>query len=69
MYEVTTGKDSKKEGETILRCLEKARVISIEKREDGLFYIYELCDIYYEAGLSKEQMIVLAGEIRNIAEQ
>jgi len=57
----------KGKGDTILEALVDAEVFEIEKEEDGDFYISELCDNYYGANLTKEQLIDLGNELIALA--
>ena len=58
---------SKCEGDTILEALVDAEVFQIDKKEDGDFYISELCDKYYGANLTREQLIDLGNELIALA--
>ena len=53
--------------ETLLLAIKDARVMSIKPTSDGRFRIEEKCDDYYSVILTKEQMLMLAEEIKSIA--
>lgn len=55
--------------ETILTALEQANIFSIspDEQRKGYFMFTELCDGYYEASLTREQLLILADEIRALA--
>jgi len=55
------------EGKTVLDALEDARVFDVEVTKDGRFRFTENCDYYYHAILTKEQVLLLADELRALA--
>jgi hypothetical protein len=54
--------------DSILDQLSDARVFSINKHPDG-FAIHECCDYYFEATLSKEEMLQLIEELKSLVGQ
>lgn len=54
-------------GETVLDALDDARVFAIEASGDGRFRFIERCDDYFRAILTKEQVLLLADELRALA--
>lgn len=59
--------DEKPEGETWLSWLERRSVFSIQKDEGG-FEVREECDRYYGAPLTREHLLQLAEELKQLAE-
>ena len=55
------------ESDTVLEALAKQLIFRVEKNEEGLFDITELCDNYRELQLTKEQLLQLADEIKALA--
>lgn len=53
-------------GESIIQALKKARVVSITEK-DGITTIRERCDEFYEAYLTKDELIAFAIELLNLA--
>lgn len=53
--------------DTVLAALEEAQVFKIVRQDDGRFEIVERCDEWYGAFLTREQMLMLADEIRALA--
>lgn len=51
-------------GETVLAALEDAEVFAVEAIGDGRFRFMEQCHGYYRAILTKEQVLLLADELR-----
>lgn len=58
------GSDFPPKGETVLGALDDARVFKVKATEDGRFRFRELCDDYYRAILTREQVLLLADELR-----
>jgi len=54
-------------GETVLNALNDARVFAVKAIKDGRFRFRERCDDYYRAILTKEQVLLLADELRALA--
>jgi len=55
------------ERETILETLDKARIFSVEKTDDGTFMFQESCDFCFGAELTRKQVLMLANELRAMA--
>jgi hypothetical protein len=61
-------------GDTILEALEKARVLSIDTGTDGktgetIFRITEACSDVFYGVLTREQLLILANELRTLADE
>ena len=54
-------------GDTVLDALENAEIFKVTPLHDGRFLINELCDCYFIAYLTKDQILALAEELRVIA--
>ena len=54
-------------GETVLAALCEAQVFIVDKTNDGRFRFTERCDDYYSAILTRDQMLLLAAEIAEMA--
>jgi hypothetical protein len=52
----------------ILDLVSKHRVFDISKDGEGEFELYERCDQHFGIGLSREQLLQLADELRALAE-
>lgn len=52
---------------SVLAALANARVMTLEKIEDGRFVITEGADGYFELELSRSELLSLAEELRSIA--
>ena len=59
--------DEKPDGETWLSWLDRRKVFSIQKVEGG-FEVWEECDRYYSATLTREHLLQLAEELKQLAE-
>ena len=59
--------DEKPEGETWLSWLDRRNVFSIQKAAGG-FEVREECDGYYSAPLTREHLLLLAEELKQLAE-
>lgn len=57
-------KDGIIEKESVLDALDEARIFSVDPTENGEFVFAECCDYFYEATLTKEQVLMLANELR-----
>jgi hypothetical protein len=55
-------------GETMLEAIEKARVFTAEKQDNGTVEIREACDGFYYVRLRKDQILQLIDELKQIAE-
>jgi hypothetical protein len=53
-------------GCSVIEALKKARVVAITKK-DGMISIRERCDEFYEAYLTKEDLIAFSVELLNLA--
>lgn len=54
--------------ENLLEAIEKAHVFRVQKKPGGLFKIKELCDGYYCAYLTRDQLHQLADELKALAD-
>ncbi len=54
-------------GDTVLEALEKAEIFKVTPLRDGRFLVNELCDEYFIAYLTKDQLLALAEELRVMA--
>lgn len=61
------GSDWTPRGETVLDALDEARVFAVEATDDRSFLFVERCDDYYRVILTKEQVLLLADELRSLA--
>jgi hypothetical protein len=61
------GSDWTPRGETVLDALDEARVFAVEATDDRSFLFVERCDDYYRVILTKEQVLLLADELRALA--
>ena len=61
------GSDWTPRGKTVLDTLDDSRVFAVEANDDGRFLFVERCDDYYRAILTKEQVLLLADELRALA--
>ncbi len=52
---------------TVLHGLEQGRVFSIIPRNDGTFGVFEECDQHFGVELTREQLLLLAKEIEEVA--
>lgn len=68
MYTVANGRGKAIKRLTILDALDVLGVFSINKLNPDLFEVVESCDGHYDAHLTKEQMLALSDEIRELAE-
>lgn len=59
--------NTKPKDETVLAALEDARVFAVKATKDGKFRFRERCDDYFSAILTKEQVLLLADELRALA--
>jgi hypothetical protein len=62
----TADEDFPGKGDSIIQALRKARVVSITEN-DGIVAIRERCDEFYEAYLTKEDLIAFSIELLNLA--
>lgn len=63
MIKLDTGDDFYGNGESVLAALSDARIFSIDP-EDGQFCFTEGCDSYFSAKLTRDQVLLLADELR-----
>ena len=61
------GSDWTQEVKQLLDALDEARVFAVEATDDGRFLFVERCDDYYRVILTKEQVLLLADELRSLA--
>ena len=54
-------------GETVLEALKDARIFSVEAISNGRFQFQELCEGDFWAQLTKDQLLHLADELRDLA--
>ena len=58
--------DTNETKETMLEIMKECRVFTVHKEGDE-FEVVECCDEYFGVNLTKDQMLALADEIRNLA--
>jgi len=54
-------------GDTVLEALENAEIFKVTPLRDGRFLVNELCDEYFIAYLTKDQLLALVEELRVMA--
>jgi hypothetical protein len=52
----------------LLDRLEEAHVFSVDKTRDGRFNVAENCDYYYDETLTKDELLQLAEELKEMAD-
>jgi len=52
---------------SILEQLKKSKVFCITKNKNSTFLFDEMCDYYYDDTLTKNEMLQLANEIKELA--
>lgn len=60
----------KEDGEdypSILEALDDLRVLRINKIENGEFEVTEMCDEYFSAFLTRDQLLLLVEEIKRLS--
>lgn len=53
----------------MLDIVSELRIFDVEKQPDGRFEIYECCDLYFSATVTKEQLIALGQELIDLANE
>ena len=54
-------------GYTVLEAMENAEIFKVTPLHDGMFLVDVLCDYYFRAYLTKDQLLALAEELRVMA--
>ena len=54
-------------GDTVLEAMENAEIFKVTPLYDGMFLVDVLCDYYFRAYLTKDQLLALAEELRVMA--
>jgi hypothetical protein len=54
-------------GYTVLEAMENAEIFKVTPLHDGMFLVDVLCDYYFRAYLTKDQLLALAEELRAMA--
>ena len=54
-------------GDTVLEALENAEIFKVTPLHDGMFLVDVLCDYYFRAYLTKDQLLALAEDLRVMA--
>lgn len=67
MVTIDDGTEHGATGKTLLAALAGAGVLSVVRLEDGRFCFHEVCDRWFSANLTKEQVLSLADELRALA--
>lgn len=57
-----------KGADSVLDALSECRVFWIERREQGEYLFFEGCDGYFNAQLTKDQMLMLIDELKAMVE-
>ena len=58
-----------RESETMLGCLDVANIFDISSNGNGTFEITEMCDGYFSATLTRDDLLTLASGIRSLCEE